>query len=522
MLYRFGEFELDIAAMELRCEGAIVGLEPQVFALLALLVDNRERVVGKEEIIERIWDGRVVSDSALSSRIKSLRQALGDDGKAQRVVRTVHGRGFRFVAELKTTTTAVVVAEVAQTELIVPSAHAEQGNQKPSLAVLPFQAIGEMERYGVLADALPHELISSLSRLRWLSVIARGSSFKFRENAHDMTEVGRALNVRYCMTGAIEIYGEKISITVELADTSDSHLIWAERYDARLSDVHEIRHEILTSVVSALELQIPLHEAAIARLTAPESLDAWSLYHLGLQHMYRFNRGDNEIATGLFEQAIAQAPDFARAFAGLSFTHFQSAFLKYNDSADAETNLARNYADRALELDPLDPFSNYVMGRSYWLAGELDAGLGWLERSTTLSPSFAQGLYARGWTDTLAGRGSEGRESVDSAMRLSPFDPLLYAMRATKALSYIVGSDDLSASHWAEQAARCPGAHPLIAMIAVGAHTLSGEAEKATYWASNIRDRRPDLTRVHFFQSFPFADESIRARMDRALLQHGF
>src|SRR5262249_31990581 len=158
-------------------------------------------------------------------------------------------------------------------------------------------------------------------------------------------------------------------------------------------------------------------------------LDAWSAYHLGLQHLYRFNRVDSAAAADLFERAVTLDPCLARAHAGLSFVHFQAAFLRYTDGVAAAYAAARRCAERGLELDPLDPFVNFLMGRTYWLEGDLDASLDWLERATRLSPNYAQGIYARGWTETLAGRALEGRQHVDLAMRLSPLDPLYYAMQ---------------------------------------------------------------------------------------------
>src|SRR4029077_8729266 len=138
--------------------------------------------------------------------------------------------------------------------------------------------------------------------------------------------------------------------------------------------------------LTALEIQIPIHEANLARIGAPENLDAWSNYHLGVQHMYRFNRVDNAAATARFHKAIALDPYFARAHAGLSFIHFQTAFMGYTDDIAGENGRARRSAERAVELDPVDPFVNFTMGRTYWLEGDLESSLGWLERSTTISP----------------------------------------------------------------------------------------------------------------------------------------
>src|SRR4051812_26874836 len=178
MIHVFDAFELDPARVELRRNGAPVHVELQVFALLVLLVENRERMVSKDEIIEKVWDGRIVSDAAVSSRIKSARQALGDDGATQRAIRTVHGQGLRFVAQVRT----IVPREDAPSPVSGGSDAPAPilGEARPSIAILPFRLLGAPGPHAAIADAIPHDLIASLSRLRWLFVIARGSSFRFR------------------------------------------------------------------------------------------------------------------------------------------------------------------------------------------------------------------------------------------------------------------------------------------------------------------------------------------------------
>ncbi len=517
MIYRFGPFELDTAKVELRSDGEVRAIEPQVFALLVLLVDNRERLVSKDEIIEKVWDGRVVSEAAVASRIKSARKVLGDDGKIQRFIKTIHGQGFRFVADAK-----VARAEVAGQGCGKPATESAEEASRPSIAVLPFRSIGAAGSIAAIADALPHELITELSRLRWLFVTARGSSFRLRGLDADIGEVGRLLDVRYCLSGTVEVAGASLAVTVQLIDTRDGGVVWAEHFGGSIDDVHQIREDIRSRILTALEIQIPLHEAALARFTVTENLDAWSAYHLGLQHMYRFNRKDNAAATALFQQAVSRDPGFARAHAGLSFIHFQTAFMRYSDDLAGEIVLARRFAERGLELDPIDPFVNFTMGRSFWLEGDLESSLAWLERATSISPNYAQGIYARGWTESLAGRGLDGRRHVDLAMRLSPLDPLYYAMLGTRAFTHMVMGEDAEAAVWAERAACSPGAHVLIALIAVAAHALGGNEVRAASWAANVRSRNSALACSDFFRAFPMQSEATKARVSHALARFGF
>ena len=527
MIFSFDSFELDTSRVELRNAGIAVAIEPQVFSLLVLLAEGQGRMISKDEIVEKVWEGRIVSDAAIASRIKSARQALGDDGKTQKFIKTVHGQGFRFDASIitsaKTGTSAQVNESQAPQQAAVPSkALPTEVGSRPSIAVLPFRLVGAAGPYGSISDALPQDIITELSRLRWLFVIARGSSFRFREADPDAMRIGQALNVRYCLSGVVEVTGRRLTILTELSDTRDGGIVWADRFNASVEDVHAVRSEILQKIVVALEVQIPLNEARLARLSAPENLNAWSAYHLGLQHMYRFNRKDNEVAQGLFAKAVEQDPQFSRAHAGLSFVYFQNAFLKYTDNHQVQVDAARRHAELGLEIDPMDPFANCTMGRSFWLTGDLEGSLPWIDRAVSISPSFAQGVYSRAWADTVLGRGEEGQRSADEAIALSPLDPLMYAMITTRALGHLVCGEESQAADWAERGARAPGAHVLIALIAAVVHHLAGNSDKAQGWARSVRERNNGVTHADFFQSFPFAEPSIRQRLTGALIEMGF
>ena len=521
MIYAFADFELDLGLAELRHAGEARPVEPQVFALIALLIEHRERLVSREEILEKVWDGRIVSDSALTSRIKSARKALGDDGASQRFIRTVHGKGLRFVAEVRVQRRPL--AEVTSNGSVAGAEARDAAvDSRPSIAVLPFRPLGDAGEGRGIADGLPHELIAQLARLRWLFVVARASSFRLRADTVDPCEAGQTLGVRYVLSGTVELIGGRLAVTAELVDTGGGDVVWAERYAGPIEDVHVMREQICSSILGQLEIQIPLHEASRARLKAPESLDAWSAYHLGLQHIYRFNRKDNALAATLFGRAVACDPGFARAHAGLSFVHFQTAFMRQTDDIAGAVALARQCASRGVDLDPLDPFVNFTMGRTYWLEQDLERADAWLERATSLCPNYAQGLYAKAWTESMAGAALDARAHLDLSMRLSPLDPLYYAMLSARGLTHITLGEDQEAADWTDRGARAPGAHVLIAMIAATASQLAAQEERARWWADDVRRRMPGLTRTDFFRAFPVRDAVQRRRMAEALAVLGF
>lgn len=493
-----------------------MGLEPQVLSLVIHLVRHRDRLVTKDEIVAAIWNGRAVSDASISSRIRSARQAVGDSGDNQAVIRTVHGRGFRFVAEV-----TVLRPAIAASDAPTSDTPAHPGG-RPSIAVLPFKPLGMSAELVVLGDAIPHEIIEALSRLRWLAVIARGSSFRFRQINADMDLVSTALAARYVLSGIIENANHTIAVTLELADTSSREILWADRLVAPVDEIGDLRARIVAHLVTALETYIPLNEARNARLSDLESLDAWASYHVGLGHLYRFTAADNALAQSCFERAVRADPQFARAHAGLSFTSFLDAFLRLTPDTALAARNARHHAERSLELDALDPFANFTMGRSFWLTDEPDVAADWLARATALNPNYAQGFYASAFTAMLTGNAPVTLSALNMSLDLSPLDPLLYAFHGVRAQMLIQQEDHQAAARWADRAANTPGAHYLIAMIALSANGLAGRHNQAARWRQKVLRLKPDATSADYFAAFPTRDTASRSRVAAELSRHGF
>jgi len=516
MVWIFGDFRLDPERFELARGGEPVRLEPQVLAILVHLVRNRDRMVSKDEIAEEVWHGGTVSDASISSRIRSARRAVDDDGADQAIIRTVHGRGFRFIAD--------VVDMPAAQPAAAPDMPKTEGTLtgRPSIAILPFRPLAMAPELAILADAIPYEIIQALSRLRWLAVIARGSSFRFRQPEPDLDLVATALGARYVLSGMIEAKDRGLAVTLELSDSSTREVIWGDRLVAPLDGIDDLRSRIVAHLVTALEVYIPLNEARTAQMADLETLDAWANYHLGLQNLYRFTGADNLRAKAYFERAVTLDPRFARAHAGLSFTSFLDAFLHLTPDVGAATTAARRHAECGVDLDPLDPFTNFTMGRSHWLTHDLDAAADWLDRATTLNPNYAQGFYSSALTSMLMGDETATETGVDTALHLSPLDPLLYGFHGVRAQMLMQTGDYQSAARWGDKAATTPGAHYLIAMIALAANGLAGRHDQAARWRQEVRRRKADATAAHYFAAFPTRDAASRSRIAAELRRQGF
>lgn len=513
MLLRFGDFTLDTGLAELRGPDGPVPIEPKPLALLALLAENNDRVLGRDAMIEAIWGGRIVSDAAVSTVLKQVRKALGDDGRKQSFIRTVHGHGHRFVAEVR-------IAATPTGPVRRPSTSQPDG--RPTLVVLPFRASGVVERWTNLPEAIAAELIASLSRLRWLKVIARETSFRFRTVSVDVEGMRDVLGAGYALSGVVLTLGSRLDVSLELSETQGGGVIWAERFSSRLEDVHAVRESIIGKVLAALEISVPRHEAETARLRPSESLDAWSVFHLGLSHVYRFNRTDNAIAADLFRQATELDPQFSAAWAARSFASYQNASMGFVADRASAVREARQAAERSIELDPLEPTANFAMGRLPILTGVPGGDTGWLDRAVELSPSFAKGHYARALVHVLAGRSGATRDDIERAMQISPLDPLLGPMLGIRALSLLIDGHLEDAWDCAMKGLRAGPSHVISGMQAAAISAICEKPVEAARLAASVRERRPDASLGLYFAALPLVQGATRERLTEALLGLGF
>ena len=524
MRYRFHDFVLDVGAYELRRGETVLHVEPLVFDLLRFFVSNPGRVLTRDEIIAEVWQGRFVSDAAISTAIKAARKALGDSGETQIHIRTIRGRGFQFASEASNEAPSVIPAQASPAPIL-----AEIGSERavpahsapPRIAVLPLFPLHLDDDLKLLGDAISQELILELARLRWLFVIARGSSFQFRGPEIDLTKAGAILGANYFVSGTIVRSGNDCILTIELCQTDGGNVIWADSITTPRGDLMHVRSKLAAQIVGALEPRIQINEALLAAKVPTEQLDAWASYHRGLWHMYRFNKRDNEAAAALFSRAVALDPAFARAHAGLSFTHFQSALIGYSPDIETERHKARLYANRCMELDPLDPFVNLTMGRVEWISGRLEESLGWMERSISLSPNFAFAIYNSALVGTLLGDGEVNEARVAKAISLSPIDPLSYAMLATRCLTYVVRGDFQTAADWGNLAVRSPNAHIQIFAIAAFSNELAGRTDQAENLVAHIKRSNPTFTAADFLKAFPLAPARVRNEVAQSLARLG-
>jgi TolB-like protein len=389
---------------------------------------------------------------------------------------------------------------------------------KPSVAVLGFEDIGEP---GVLSVGLAADLIGRLSRLAGLFVIARASSMQFRPGGTSFSEVGRKLGVRYLVQGTVQRHGKRIRLHVELVEAEQGRQVWSESYDRARDDLFLLQDELADAVVSALEPAIERAEYERASLKPPESLDAWENYHMALWHSFRFTAEDTLRANDYLKRALAEDPRFSRAHAAMSLVHFSRAFLDASADPGQDIAAALASAEQSVGLDGRDAMGHWSLGRAQFLSQQHDLALDSIDRALQVNPNYAQGHYARGFVGFHAGEDEQTLLELDTARRLSPFDPLMFAMTSSRAMTLALGGQVEEGAQLAVSATQQPNAHFHIFAIAAACLEMAGQHERAMEQMAKAKARHPGYSVEVFFRSFPHKLAARRQLLDASLRRAG-
>jgi adenylate cyclase len=390
------------------------------------LILNRERVVSKDDLVSAIWKGRIVSDAALTTRLNAARSVIGDSGEEQRLIKTLPRKGFRFVGAVHetnqcsgTATFADSRVELSEPVLALPD--------KPSIAVLPFENMSGDPDQEYFADGMVAEIITALSRFKWLFVIARNSSFTFKGRAVDIKEVGRQLGVRYVLEGSVRRASGKVRITGQLIDAVTGAHIWADRFERDLTDVFALQDEVTVAVVSAIHPKLLQTEIAISTRRRPENLTAYDYYLRALQQFYLATPEGLAEAIRLAHRALDLDPRFGYVAALAGACHVQNVIWGYADDPQLDRQEAVRLSRLALSVDDDDPYTlTSAAIISAFMVGDSEREIEMADRAVALNPNSFGAWGCRGHVYRIAGLPEEAVRSFERAIRMSPVDPLLY------------------------------------------------------------------------------------------------
>jgi TolB-like protein/Flp pilus assembly protein TadD len=514
LLFLFNNYALDNEHRELRADGALVPVEPQVFDVLVFLIENRERVVSKDDLIASVWGGRIVSESTLTSRINAVRKAIGDTGETQSCIRTFARKGFRFVAPVEIKQAEVKAAGAAdEAKLALP--------QKPSIAVLPFSNMGGDAADDSFANGVTEEIITALSRVRWFFVIARGSTFAYKSNDIDPNNVARELGVRYILMGSVRRAGDRIRVTAKLIDGANGSSVWARSYDRALSDIFSVQDDITQTIVGGIEPEMSRAERERARVRHRDSIDAWSIYQRGMTLLYRYTQDDLVEARRQFAAAIAIDPDLGPAYSATAEAYYYEVVYGFAESPDHNRERAVDFAQKAVALDRDDAGAHCTLGRARYLRREYAAAISELEFALDLNPSLALAHYGLGAAFVFSGKPQEAFRHLESAIRLSPQDPNMgsYLARMAEA-KYLVGEDE-AAVRFALRALTQPSFQWSRYAALIAALGQLGRKDEAQYYLAEVTRRRSSFS-VEFVRTMhPFSRDMGADRYYEGLRKAG-
>ena len=491
----FEDFRIDLKRGELRKGEHLVPLEPQVLDLITHLVTHPGTIISRDDLIENVWSGRIVSDSAISSRINAARAALEDDGQAQRLIKTIPRKGYRFDGK---------VDEEGRRPL-------NSSTEKPSVAVLPFRNLSGDPDQSYFSDGITDDILTDLSRYAELFVIARHSSFSYRDTNTPVAQIAQELGVQYIVDGSIRRSGQRIRVSAQLIDPAVGNQLWAERYDRELRDIFEVQDEITTVIVNRLAGEITRQHYKRSLTKTALSVNAYDHVLKALDYVWKFDPDGNRKAIDEAEKALALDPQNARAHAVIAWANLHFRNNGFSEDIASSGKKMTEAARSALAADDREPWARTVMGWAYqWIERSTNRALAELDQAVSLNPANVYFRSLRAFSYTYAGLSKEALSELEEAMKLNPHFPLSYHIFCGRALFNLERYSE-AVPHMERVRAGQPG-HPNALALAAACYAADGQIDQARAAALEVQRANPKFT-IGFAQAvLPFELDEERDR----------
>ena len=553
--FTVGDWLVDPDANEIHLGRKTLKLEPKVMRVLCLLAEHPGKVISREELESRAWSGMVVSYDAVSNTIIKLRKAFGDDSRSPSYIETISKSGYRLIAEVGQVPSATSVAEperpehpVQSTRLVSPrkrllpaltfllavvaailwlmSPEDDPPRQtespapsKPAIAVLPFDNLSGDPGQEYFANGFTEDLITDLSKLSGLLVVAPNSAFSYKGSVEDERTIGRELGVDYLLKGSVQRSGGRVRINVRLTDSHTANNLWAERYDREIDDIFAIQDELAAQIVSALEVEIAPEDRKRLARNYVASVQAYDEFLKGLDHYGRRSFEDNELAKFHYERAIELDPGFARAYAGLALVYSRDVVDGWDLAARGSLERAAVLADKAQQLDPSVPQIYFVKGQVELFRRNYEEAIHHAEHAISIKPNYADAHALLAWILHFAGRPREGLASMEHAVRLNPRVPSIYLL-VRGALYYSQGDIDKALGDFEPAVDMNPSFQQLRIWLAA-AYAAAGRLEEAAWESGEILALYPEFSVSYVERGFPIRDPTYLERFVSDLLKAG-
>ena len=508
MIYQFDNIAIDTDAYQVTRDGNAVALERRAFDLLLYLIEQRERVVTRDELLERLWPGRIVTDSALTGQLKAARKAIGDDGKTQGLIKTVHGRGYQFISTVETTGQP---RQTNQTSIGEPPALPD----KPSIAVLPFVLLGDDPDQAHLADGMTQEILNRLSRLPNLFVIAFSSTLDYKGRGVDVREVGREQGVGHVLEGSLRRSGDRIRVTSQLIDTQTLEHLWSQTYQRELTEIFDLQDEIAQQVVIELQGQLVTGESIRLFRSITDNVKAWELVTRADTLLQGHIRDNTLRGRQLILQALELDESYAEAWTHLGWTYWQDSYWQWSNDPQATLEQAYDAAQKGLQ-DPKNAYAHSLLGYVHFSRKEYLAAATMCRRAAEIAPGDAQILALLGSLLVDTGEFAEGIQTLQRAVRLCPMTPAWYLSMLGGGLH--LSGDNASAVPILRKAIAREPESILAYLYLASAMVETGQLAEARQIAESVRRLEPGFTLSMWLDG---NDKDVYQQFYQNLLQTG-
>jgi TolB-like protein/Flp pilus assembly protein TadD len=507
------------------------------------------------------WANRVVGYDSLSTAIIKLRKALGDDSRNPRYIETVPKKGYRLIA----TVTPIEAENAVKTDSVIPGANSAQAkpaqinykakptrqraqlililsmvtaglglvlynklpylftddqvSQKNTIAVLPFKNMSEDIQQEYFSDGITADLITDLSKISGLGVIARNSVFTYKDSSIDVRQIGKELSVNYVIEGSVRKSKDKVRITARLIDTSSGHNLWAERFDGNLKNVFELQDNVTAKIISALQLKLSDREQRQIARKYTNSIEAYDQFLQGWIRFWEFSKESNTLAKEHFQHAIELDPEFARAYANLALSYAYDVLAGWTNTRDANLKRAEELSQKAIELDDDIAQVHWAVGFTALISRKYQLALTESQKVIALEPNNADGYGLLATTLNYAAKPRDALVQMQKAMRLNPFHPSAYKIILGEI--YFNLHDYSNAIKQFEHALeRNPDAHePRLWLMASYAHLERiGDAQ---WQLEQIHHDHPNITITDIEPMIPFIDPTQLKHLINGLSKAG-
>lgn len=519
MLYKFEDYALDTDKRELRRAYHIVELEPQVFDLLEFLIRTRDRVASRDDLLNAVWRGRIVSESTLSSRINAARAAIGDNGADQRLIKTLPRKGIRFVGEVREQEETPTVDPAAPALFAPPAAPVTGGTPAiadgPAIAVLPFNNMSSDQESDYFADGMAEEIITALSHCSGIAVIARNSSFTYKGRAVDVRQVGRDLGVGYVLEGSVRRNAEHVRITAQLIDATSGAHLWADRFDGKLEDVFELQDRIAESAVSIIEPRMRFAEVQRAKRKLPQNLTVYEMWLRAVSLAGELTEASLDAALRELDRALDIDPAQPLIMATAAYYQAQRHFQGWVREMEPTRAKALQLALQAVDLDESDSNVLWMSAFTIWTFDrDAERARELFSRALQINPNSAIALTMSGWVEIALGKVVAGRGMIERSMRLNPRHPRGWFMAAGLAVSHIAEGQFDEALSWAEKAVAQNRRSAVALRALIVALVSVGRVDRARPHVTELLSIEPQLTVSGLSMRLPFQGSLVRTYVE--------